>query len=136
MLEEGRYFVEVKLNGYTNPTGQCERCKLLNGWIQTCCDVKDINFATDNCIEERRCDSYFIYCLRPIGDRELDGCSSSEHRNISFPNSNDGPLNFSQSTVLGLSNPQVLSGLRSAYEVSGYDKNYSPISLILLNHAS
>jgi hypothetical protein len=58
--------------------------------------------------------------LRPIGDREL-GCSSSEHRNTSSINPNDGPLNFSQSTVLGLSNPQVLSGLRGAYNVSGYN---------------
>jgi hypothetical protein len=79
--------------------------------------------ATNDCTGERRCDSYFIYCLRPIGDRELDGCSSSEHRNISSVNPNDGPLNFSQSTVLFLSNPQVLSGLRRAYEVGIYDKN-------------
>jgi hypothetical protein len=120
LVAEGRYLVEVRLNGYTNPSGQCEGCEIFNGWIQTCCDVQDINFATDNCIEERQCDSYFNYCLRPIGDGEPD-CSPSERRDTSSVNMNDGPLNFSQSTVLGLSNPQVLSGLRDAYEVSRYD---------------
>jgi hypothetical protein len=58
--------------------------------------------------------------LRPIGDRQL-GCFSSEYRNTSSANPNDGPLNFSQSTVLLLSNPQILSGLRGAYDVSGYN---------------
>jgi hypothetical protein len=132
LVVEGRYLVEVRLNGYANPTGQCEGCEITFGWIQTCCDIQDINMATDDCIEERRCDSYFIYCLRPIGDRELD-CSSSEYRITSSANPNDGPLNFSQSTVLGLSNPQVLSGLRGAYNVSGYMITIN--LLILLNHA-
>ena len=34
---------------------------------------------------------------------------------------NDRHLDFSQSTVLGLNNPQVLSGLESLYEVSDHD---------------
>ena len=117
MLVEGHYFVEVRLNGYTNPTGQCQDCD----WTSNCCDVPPeilhINITTDDCIGERRCDSYFNYCLRRISDKKPD-CSPSERRNTSSINSNDGPLNFSQSTVLGLSNPQVLSGLRGAYKVS------------------
>ena len=108
MLVEGRYVVEVRLNGYTNPTGQCWGCL-------TCCDI-DLHFG---CTGERRCDSYFNYCLRPFGDEQLDSCSASEYTTSSF-NSNDGPLNFSQSRVLGLSNPLVLSGLKSAYQVSSY----------------
>ena len=117
MLVEGRYFVEVRLNGYTNPSGKCQDCY----WTSNCCDIPPevwpININTNDCIGERRCDSYFNYCLRSFGDRELY-CSASERRNTSSINSNDGPLNVSQSTVLGLSNPLVLSGLRGAYKVS------------------
>ena len=117
VLVEGHYVVEVRLNGYTNPSGQCQGCD----WILNCCDIPPeilpIGITTNDCIGERRCDSFFSYCLRPFGDRKLY-CSASEYRNISAVNSNDGPLNFSQSRVLGLSNPLVLSGLRGAYKVS------------------
>ena len=124
MLVEGRYVVEVRLNGYTNPTGQCEDCDIIFDWIQTCCDVEvppEIlpPITTNDCTGERRCDSYFNYCLRPFGNGEPDGYSPSEYT-ISAANSNDGPLNFSQSRVLGLSNPLVLSGLKGTYQVSSY----------------
>ena len=124
VLVEGRYLVEVRLNGYTNPTGQCQDCKILFDWIQTCCDVEvppEIlrPITTSGCTGDRRCDSYFNYCLRPFGDEQPDGCSSDEYT-TSSRNSNDGPLNFTQSRVLGLSNPQVLSGLKDAYQVSSY----------------
>ena len=117
VLVEGRYIVEVRLNGYTNPSGKCRGCN----WPSNCCDnippeTRPIRTDNVDCIGERRCDSYFNYCLKPFGDRRLD-CSASEYRNTSAVNFNDGPLNFSQSTVLGLSNPQVLSGLRGAYKV-------------------
>ena len=114
MLVEGRYVVEVRLNGYTNPSGQCRGCD----WASNCWDIRpEIQLPIDDdCIGDRRCDSYFNYCLRPFDDEQLD-CSPSEHRNTSSPNSNDGPLNFSQSIVLGLSNPQILSGLKGAYKV-------------------
>ena len=116
MLVEERYVVKVRLNGYTNPSGECQGCDIIID--RTCCDV-DLDFTTSGCIGERRCDSYFNYCLRRIGDKKPD-CSPSERRNTSSINSNDGPLNFSQSRVLGLSNPQVLSGLKGAYQVSSY----------------
>jgi hypothetical protein len=65
-----------------------------------------------------RCDSYFIYCLRPLGTVEV-GCFNDEARATSLSNRDDGPgIDFSQSRVLGLSNPQSFSGLGDAYEVS------------------
>ena len=70
---------------------------------------------------DRLCDSYFIYCLRPFGDARQppEGCSMIEYRSTSpCFNSDDGHLNFSQSIVLGLDNPQVLPGLRGPYQVS------------------
>ena len=113
MLVEGRYLVEVRLNGYTNPTGRCPSC-------QSCCDG-----PVTVCTGSRLCDSYFTYCLRPFGDARQHpvGCtrSSNEYRNISSINIDDGPLDFSQSTVLGLNNPQVLSGLEDIYDKVSLD---------------
>ena len=109
---EGRYLVEVRLDGYTNPTGGCQDCR--------CCDGK--SFV---CTGSNLCDSYFIYCLRPFGDDRQPpvGCSrsSNEYRNTSSINTDDGHLNFSEGTVLGLNNPQILSGLEDPYEVSDHD---------------
>ena len=113
MLVEGRYLVEVRLNGYTNPTGRCRDC---NDNGLACCDTPGP--STMNC--RGGCDSYFIYCLRPFGDARQppEGCSesSNEYRNISSVNTDDRPLDFSQSRVLGLNNPQVLSGLEDIYD--------------------
>ena len=114
MLVEGRYLVEVRLNGYTNPTGKCRDCNNMTGL--TCCDTSTLG-PTNDC-SGGRCDSYFIYCLRPLGDARQPpvGCSSDEHRSVSSVNIDDGPLDFSQSTVFGLNNPQVLSGLEDIYD--------------------
>ena len=119
MLVEGRYLVEVRLNGYTNPTGRCRDCNSVTGLI--CCDTSGL--STMNC--RGGCDSYFIYCLRPFGDARQppEGCfeSSNEYRNVSSVNTDDRPLNFSQSRVLGLNNPQVLSGLEDIYDKVSLD---------------
>jgi hypothetical protein len=76
-----------------------------------------------------RCDSYFVYCLRPLGTVEV-GCFRNETRAVSTSNRDDGPgIDFTLSKVLGLSNPQNLSGLGDAYEVSYiyYDSSYNYI---------
>ena len=116
VVVEGHYLVEVRLNGYTNPTGKRRR---KSGTGIRCCD----DATATVCSGSDLCDSYFIYCLRPFGDarQPTEGCSSTnevEYRSMSYSNPDDGHLDFSQSTVLGLDNPQVLSGLRGAYQVS------------------
>ena len=116
VLVEGRYLMEVRLNGYTNPTGKCgygEHCQTNTPGELSCCDSSDTT-----CSGGERCDSYFVYCLRPLGEVGL-GCYANETRAISRSNENDeSNIDFSLSTVLGLSNPQNLSGLGDAYEVS------------------
>ena len=107
--------MEVRLNGYSNPTGSCQDCIRSNGL--TCCDTSRV---TSDCSDERRCNSYFFYCLRPFSKVQL-GCFSNETRNTSAANTDDGPLDFSQSTVLGLNNPQVLSGLEDIYDKVSFD---------------
>ena len=123
MLVEGHYLVEVRLNGYSNPTGKCHderNCRIMSDPPSEtyCCD----GCGTIQCSGGESSDSYFIYCLRPFGDvrQPPEGCSkpSNEHRSISSVNTDDRPLNFSHSTVLGLNNPQILSGLEGPYEVS------------------
>ena len=112
--------MQVRLNGYSNPTGKCghgDACNV-NTWSghQTyCCD----SYSTNNCGGGELCDSYFTYCLRPFGSVRLTPprCSTDERRGRSNINRDDGSLNFSQSTVLGLSNPQNLSGLEGPYNV-------------------
>ena len=115
MLVEGRYIVEVRMNGYSNPTGKCNCFRhTQNGRQQICCDSLNIN----ECMGQERCDSYFLYCLRPFGT-VVFGCLNNETRAISAPNEDDGPgIDFSLSRVLGLSNPQNFPGLGDAYEVS------------------
>ena len=117
MLVEGRYVVEVRLNGYTNPSGKCNSavCYTRNGQ-QICCDGVD----TSKCMDWERCDSYFVYCLKPLGTVvHVLGCFDNEIRAVSAPNINDGPgIDFSLSKVLDLSNPQNFPGLGNAYEVS------------------
>ena len=106
--------VEVRLFGYQNPTGRCEQCP--NSFIsdpRRCCD----DFSRDsNCDEgDRECDSYFTYCLR---SNSVGGMSCTNFERLtSTVNTDDGPLDFSQSTVLGLPNPlqlQINDNLLSA----------------------
>jgi hypothetical protein len=117
VLVEGRYFVEVRLNGYTNPSGKCNNCFNTQNRQQFCCDNRD---NTNECtVTWERCDSYFIYCLRPLGTVSDLGCLDNKTITMSHINVDDGPdIDFSQSRVLGLSNPQSFSGLGDAYEVS------------------
>ena len=115
MLVEGRYIVQVRLNGYTNPSGKCNGDNCFPGMNQQiCCD----GGGTDKCMGRERCDSFFVYCLRPLGTVDM-GCPNNETRAVSFFNVNDGPsVDFSLSRVLGLSNPQNFPGLGNAYQVS------------------
>ena len=117
---EGLYVVEVQLFGYNNPTGTCydKRC-LRNNGRHRCCDTP--SGMTSYCIDFRRCDSYFIYCLRPLGSSG-QGCSDYVAVE-SEVNNNDNDLDFSQSMVLGLENPLTLRGLTKKYNsVSGNDE--------------
>ena len=108
--------MEVRLNGYSNPTGKCgqgEGCQTETPGELSCCDSSNITCSGNEC-----CDSYFHYCLRPLGEVGL-GCYANETRAISESNQNDeSNIDFSLSTVLGLSNPQFFSGLGDTYEVS------------------
>ena len=107
---EGLYQLEVTVFGYNNPTGRCQGC--VHDDTRGCCD----DFRRTSCSDSELCDSYFIYCLQEKGSTE-SGCSHIGNQR-STHNINDGPLNFSQSMVLGLENPIILQGLTNTYMVS------------------
>jgi hypothetical protein len=115
-LVKGLYILQLQLIGYVNPTQQRITGCNINDFqcFGTCCDA-----GTGACTNgDRRCDTFFTYCLRPLGTTEF-GCGSSSGSVIqSDVNENDAAVNFSQSTVLGLTNPINLPGLTNAWNVS------------------
>ena len=112
-IVHGRYEVEVRLVSYNNPTGRCPGCRLSGNDEVGCCDT----FRVETCEDSQRCDSFFVYCLRPLNSTVEGGCANFETK-TSNSNLNDGPVDFSRSTVLGLPNPFLLQGLTDAYTVS------------------
>ena len=107
LLVHGRYYVEVQVFNYSNPSGRCRDCQLSSyEWIASCCDDTE---DFDVCSGSQRCDSYFTYCLRPFGS-EGKGCEDKENRTSTI-NEDDQWMNFSRKTVLGLENPLKLPGL-------------------------
>ena len=107
--------MEVRLFGYDNPTQRCQDCRTGGEFANPgCCDFHDRTI----CMGLERCDSYFFYCLRPIGST---GRNCSYFGNlISASIDDDGFINFNQSSVLGLENPLELPGLTDIYAVSQF----------------
>ena len=116
MPVNGEYNVEVKIFSYDNPTGRCRDCPRENGdsGPRSCCDdFSDFN----TCNGGDRCDSYFIYCLRPFG-MTGGNCTGFTQRR-STANTDDRSTDFSMSSeVLGLDNPLLLPGLTIGYNSS------------------
>ena len=115
---EGLYIVQTQIHGYDNPTQWrfliCgnSQCFSAGG----CCDIGEGNCTSG----ERRCDTFFIFCLRPLGiSPRLIGCGSNTSSVIqSDVNMNDAAINFSRSSFLGLNNPFTLPGLTNSWNVS------------------
>ena len=112
---EGLYIVQVQLHGYDNPTQQrFLGCNAI-GCSTGCCDG---NINGECTSDFRRCDTNFLFCLRPLNSRF--NCDSNRddvmESNVEF--NNDTNFDFSRSTFLGLNNPLVFRGLTNAWNVS------------------
>ena len=107
--------MEIEFFGYSNPTGRCADCPVPKGQtVHSCCD----NFSKTTCTRAARCDSYFHYCLRALGDTSTTSGCSYFGSEVTFANINDAPLNVDEAgSVLGLTNPLQLSGLEEEYRV-------------------
>ena len=114
----GLYIVQTHTHDYDNPTQRrlltCSnnQCFAAAG----CCDTGEGNCTSG----ERRCDTFFIFCLRPL--RTIIpglGCGSNTGSVIqSDVNMNDTAIDFSRSSFLGLNNPFTLPGLTNNWNVS------------------
>ena len=128
VLVQGRYLLEVRLNGYENPEGKCVDCPP-NQTTHSCCDDHE---RFSNCDGNRQCDSYFIFCLRPFGSqRERYDCQTLyDDTKVTSVNRNDAelePMDFTSEMVLALENPFLLPGLTEEYEVSNYSNTVANI---------
>ena len=110
VVVQGRYIVQVRLNGYSNPTGRCQECpqiqRLKDGqWIpiHSCCD----NHHQTNCSDNDLCDSFLIYCLRPFGETRLNLTDETIKRSFVYEDD----------AVIDLDYTLNLSGLGYSYEV-------------------
>ncbi len=104
--------MEVNFFGYSNPTGRCAECPIPSGQtVRSCCD----SFVTTNCTGSLRCDSFFYFCLRTLGDRRTNNSCLYFGSNTTFAITDDGPFSISD---LGLENPLILPGLTENFMVS------------------
>lgn len=103
----------MKLFGYSNPTGRCWDCRSRRINERGCCDQFQTSFCNNSHYPEGLCDSYFVYCIGDKGGRCVPGTKRRSGVNI-----NDRPLDFTQTSVLGLENPIIISGATDSYTVS------------------
>ena len=129
MLVQGRYVLEVRLNGYDNQENSCVDCQPEGRMRFGCCD--DHNRNNGDCSGNRPCDSYFIFCLRPFGSERVtyDCRTLYNDTKVTSVNNNDGPVDFTDEIVLGLENPFLLPGLTEEYEVSNCSYHFELSSL-------
>ncbi len=101
--------LQVEMVSYSHPSNT-----RLDG---QCCDPANNG---GGCNGGERCDTYFIYCLRPLSTNTT-GCPRNTEPGFTAVSNNvssDGAIiDFSQPTVLGLSNPFNLTGITTAWEV-------------------
>lgn len=115
---QGNYVVQIRVNGYSNPSGKCKDDGICYpGREFYCCDTCE----TSGCNGWKRGDSYFSYCLK-----SYNSTSGSPQHCVgpSSANPNDGYVDFSEDEVLDLENPLNISGLDNAYEVSEHNHLY------------
>ncbi len=107
VLVSADYVLQVEMVSYSHPSNTRSGGLL-------CCD----SLNSEECSEWRGCDTYFIYCLRPHSSSATE-CPNTAPGFIAVSNvSIDGAdIDFSQPTVLGLSNPFNLTGITTAWEV-------------------
>lgn len=108
--------LQVRILAYENDENE-----VLRGDQYGCCDGPTIS---DPC---EPCDTSFQYCLRVINpNRQFSiNCPTNGRTLFSEVNTDDRPLDFNMSTVLGLSNPFLLGGFQDP-EVSIHIASYVP----------
>ncbi len=95
------------MHSYLNPESRCAACtRSLVNPIYSCCD-NPVN--TGVCSGEELCDTFFRYCLRPLGETGVQ-CPQNEFIDTMYFRSNTDALFDIGDNIFGSANPFVLSG--------------------------
>ena len=111
ILVSGNYTLNITLVSYINQNNWCSVC---SDDELGCCD----NYDARTCIGSNRCDTYFEYCLLPLETAITTDRIRCNPDATSTVLTDDGPIDFTQSVVLGLSNPLLLNGASTMWTVS------------------
>ena len=108
ILVSADYVVQVEMISYSHPSNTVSGGR--------CCD----SINREPCDGWECCDTYFIYCLIPHASTTTTECPSNEPGFTAVSNyiEDGADIDFSQPTVLGLSNPFNLTGITTAWEVN------------------
>ena len=125
VLVSADYVLQVEMLSYSHPSNTLSDGK--------CCDSPWLfHSAVPPCNGVERCDTYFIYCLRPRFSTATQCPNNEPEYTAVSTNIKDGvAIDFSQPTVLGLSNPFNLTGISTAWEVNDTAYYFNVLSLIL-----
>ena len=101
ILVRADYVVEVDVQSYSNPSN---RAVDRGG---DCCDPNVVG-SDSTCTGTKLCDSYFIFCLRPL-DTPLTQRGCDTPNITSEVARNNASIDFTQPTFLGITNPFYLN---------------------------
>ncbi len=102
------YELRVRVHSYLNADSRCAVCtRSLVNPIYSCCDNQT---NTGVCSGDERCDTFFQYCLRPLGATGI-GCPFNGTANTNFFSFNTDILLDIGDTVLGTDNPFLYFGV-------------------------
>ena len=113
----GDYILNVTIMSYSS-NGRCSQCN--DESLYGCCDDWE-STSCGSVGNSRRCDTYFQYCLLDSGTAFNLPITCNIRAQSTQATSNGAAIDFSQSTVLGLSNPLTLSGNLPTYPVRTKD---------------
>ena len=117
VLVEGLYVLQAQIHSFVNTNQQSFHCNQFGRQCQlACCDDDNRETCSSG---ERRCDTFFIFCLRRSGTVGF-GCGSNGGSVVWSSVNEDDEINidFSQGSFLGLSNPVNLPGLTNDWNVN------------------
>ena len=103
------YQLRVRVHSYLNPDSRCAACtRSLSEPVFGCCDNPT---NTGVCSGVERCDTFFRYCLRPLGQRGVEcPVNDATGRNTAVFSPDTDVLLDVGDTVLGSDNPLIIFG--------------------------
>lgn len=103
----GDFELRVKVHSYSNPGSRCAQCSVsIFSSEYSCCDSLT---NSGMCAGEDLCDTFFQYCLRPVGSTGIS-CPNRASTATNYFSPNTDTLVDVGETVFGSENPFRISG--------------------------